>query len=67
MKEITCPVCNSIIAESEQPEIGLVTIKDNLKKTSYAPSTRIRLMMRIIYLLIGALLALSGVSIKALM
>jgi hypothetical protein len=64
MKNIDCPACGSIIALSENCELTYI-VNDKTKNVSYAPSARIQLMTRIIYLLIGALLALSGVSLKS--
>lgn len=70
MEHFICPVCKSVFAHSEDQTIGTVLVQRNeghKSKDSYAPSARIKLMSRIIYLLIGALLALSGVSIKSVL
>jgi hypothetical protein len=59
MQIITCPVCGSEMKHTE--ENGTELIKGS--RSSYSPQSSKNLLMNIIYLLVGALLALGGVAL----
>jgi len=60
MQNIKCPVCDSELSISDQFDVSAI----KPKFFSYSPpSSRVHLMMSIIYLLLGALLAIAGVSL----